>query len=228
MKENSNELNLYDWLNPLYVDEYFSGDLASRRVDSPFKYTVIENLLNEEKFKEILDYIETIPTEQSGKEGIPGDADWFWGAFGHIQFVKFLHSPAFKNFLSSLMAEPIISKTESMPQFNKFMPYSKGLPVHTDNHNTVGVVTLLYLTSPCSNIEGGELVFYKKKHDKVREFKRIPPKSNTYVAFRANEHSYHSVNDMKGAWERKNLAIDWYTDVSQKKSATKQAVDKYL
>lgn len=203
---------LANWLNPYYVELFHSGKISSLRQDKPFKHVVLENLLLEDRYLEIEQYCQTIPTELARRDGIAANADWYWGAFSHLEAARFFYGNAYRHFLNELMDETIYAKTKSIPQYNEFRSKSKGLPVHTDEHNQVGVVTLLYVTDKNLNIEGGELVFYQRAIQKVQEFNRIVPIGNTYVAFRACEDSFHSVDDMRGDWCRKNIAIDWYTD----------------
>lgn len=204
---------LSQWLNPKYVELFSSGQLAKLCHTQPFKHVVLDDLLLNEKYLEISLYCQTIPVELARRDGIAANSDWYWGAFSHMEAARFFYGSAYREFLNTLMDETLYAKTKSIPQYNEFQEKSKGLPVHTDEHDQVGVVTLLYLTDQSITTEGGELVFYQRNNDTAKEFRRIQPIGNKFVAFRACEDSFHSVENMQGNWKRKNLAIDWYTDV---------------
>ena len=204
---------LEDWVNPVYVDLYRAGRLASLRTEDPFTSAVLPDFLRPEALDRVLDHVARIPQERSHRKGIAARADWYWGAFSYLDYLRFFLGPEMRAFMNELMGERLALKPQAVPQFNTFRPGSKGIPVHTDLNEKVGVVSLLQLSEGYTPGRGGELVFYQRQEHRVVPTRYVQPICNTLILFLVSEKSYHSVADMNGEWTRRTITYDWLTEV---------------
>jgi hypothetical protein len=219
---------LDSWVNPEYVAAFRDNRLSSWRSDKPFAHAVLPNFLRSEAIQAVLDHCSKVKVERSHRMGLAGNADWYWGAFSHLDYLRFFLSHETRAFLGSLMdagsgggtgADVTVKiKPGAVPQFNIFRPGSPGIPVHTDLNEMVGLVTLLYLSDDFDgdgggeDAAGGELVFYRREGDAIVPDKIIPPACNTLAIFHISENSYHSVEDMRGRWTRRTITYDFLAD----------------
>lgn len=201
-----------DWVSYQYLIDYSSNNLFTKYCQlRPFKHAVLENFFNEKALTKIEQSCFNTTLEPSHKKGVAKDAEWFWGPFCNLEFLNFFYGEEFRSFLNSLLGEELIPKTKHIPQINLFMPNSKGIPIHNDFNENIGVATIIQLSR--NHCHGGELIFYEKAEgaEEFVECRKIKPKINTLILFKISEKSYHSVNDMSGDWERRSINVDWYT-----------------
>lgn len=202
------------WINENYLDDYENGTLHTKHCQLvPFKHAVLENFFNEDTVSLLEKTSLNTQIEVMKNKGIAKDTDWYSGPFYEAQFLSFFYGKEFRTFLNELMQEELMVKSKSIPQLNVFKAGSKGIPVHTDSNYDVGIITLIQLSRGYNNVNGGELILYKndQENNKVVEFKKVKPILNTLILFQSSGNSYHSVADMSGIWERRVIALDWYT-----------------
>jgi len=215
------DYNLEKWIRREHLVDVRKKKGLKSISEKPFRHAVLDSFFLDEVYEELAHYCNSIPLEKAHNNGLAAKAFWRWGALSNIEFLKFFYSREFKMFLSVLAGEEVLVNTQSIPQFNLFLPGSGGIPVHTDNNSgTASFVTLLQMTDDAEPCDGGDFIFYEEIGTKVVEFRRIKPKKNTLICFNVGELSYHSVEDMHGNWTRKNISIDWrtkkkYTDTWQ-------------
>lgn len=202
-------INLQDWINEEYFAAYQEGRLAEYRQTEPFTYAVLKNFLKKELLIEIKDHLPQIKLEKSHGKGVARKSDWYWGAFSHLDSIRFFLSKEMRGFLKELLGEELVLNKGRVPQMNLFKPKSLGLPVHTDMDEKVGVVGLFQLSEGYEAGLGGELAFYKKESQGLTKFLDIEPVSNTLTLFKVSPSSFHGVNDMKGEWTRQVMTYDW-------------------
>lgn len=201
--------NLDSWINPKYVDLYKQGRLGELRAESPFRHAVLKDFLKPEAFKSILDHSKNIPVEPSHRKGVAAYTDWYWGAFSHLDYIRFFLSREMRAFLNELIGQQLVLKKKHIPQFNIFRAQSRGLPIHTDMAENVGVVTLMQLSDGYEPGLGGELEFFERVQGSFKNVKRVEPIGNTLILFQVSEKSFHGVADMKGTWTRSTITYDW-------------------
>jgi hypothetical protein len=199
------------WVNPIYVEEFRSGQLTARRELQPFPFAVLKDFLRPEALASVLEVGTRTHVEPSHHKGVAKDADWHWGAFAHLDYVRFFLGKEMRAFMNELMDTNLMVKKKAIPQFNVFKPHSPGIPVHTDFCEEVDVVTILQLSEGYEPGRGGELAFYRREGRKVVLDKWIVPVCNTLILFKVSEESYHSVEDMQGDWTRRTITYDWLT-----------------
>lgn len=197
------------WLNPRYVQEFEAGTLARRRVEAPFRHAVLTDLFNPAALADILATAAVVPVEKSHRQGLAERADWYWGPFNSLDFMRFLLGKEMRAFLNELIGGQLVMKKTSIPQFNIFRPGSPGLPVHTDFCEEVSYVSLLQLSEGYAPGLGGELVLYRQQGAHVVPEKVIAPVCNTLTIFEVSQTSFHGVNDMAGSWQRRTITYDW-------------------
>lgn len=199
-----------NWINENYIDDYLKGNLFKNYCEPyPFKHAVLENFFSLEGLNELEQTCRQATLETSHKKGLAKDADWLWGPFCNIKFLKFYYGPKFRHFLNSLLDEELMPKTSQIPQINVFMPNSKGIPIHNDLNEDIGMSSIIQLTP--HNITGGELVFYTRGgNGNFLACKKIRPIKNTLILFKIGENSYHAISDMSGDCQRITISIDWY------------------
>lgn len=203
------EIKLENWINPVYVEAFRRGSLEEFRQESPFRHAVLQNFLKKEILDDVLKHCENIRVDPSHRQGIAEKTDWYWGAFSHLDYIRFFLSQNMRRFLNALIGEKLILKKKLVPQFNIFRPESPGLPVHTDMAENVGIVTLMQLSHGYSPGFGGELVFYKKDSGGLIKDRIIEPICNTLIVFQVSDKSFHGVEDMSGNWTRRTITYDW-------------------
>lgn len=212
MKNNgsAHENGIGSWVNAKYADDYKNGVLCKNHLRlEPFKHVVLQDFFQSYIIDNIKSYCRSIQTEPSKRMGFTKEADWLLAPFGEVQTLRFIFSPPFITFLNALLGEQLRMSADSIPQYNCFLPNSKGLPIHNDSHNAFDVVMLLQLTEAYPSGGGGELCFYRSTLG-YTEFLKVPPVENTLILFKIEKNSYHSVADMHGEWKREVLAFDWH------------------
>ena len=160
---------LEKWVNPLYVLEYREGTLSRRRRESPFVHVVLSDFFSPEAIDMILQHADQVPVEMSHRQGLARKADWYWGAFSHLDFIRFFFGREMRAFLNELTGNKIVVKPKAIPQFNIFRSGSSGIPVHTDFCEKVGIVSLIQISQGWKPGFGGELILH------CREGVRIVP-----------------------------------------------------
>jgi hypothetical protein len=205
-------LTLESWVNPEYVELYRQGRLGRLRSSEPFTHAVLKDFLSPQGIASVLHHCEGHYLEPSHRQGIAAQADWYWGAFSHLEYIRFFLGFEMRDFMNQLVGDRLILKRGGIPQFNTFRPGSKGIPVHTDMNEKVGVVTLLQLSQGYQPGRGGELVFYKRSGEKIHPVKYVQPVCNTLILFKVSERSYHSVEDMNGEWTRRTITYDFLSE----------------
>jgi len=205
------------WIAPQYAAAYRNGTLHEQFCQkAPFKHVVLSDFFRKEVLDSILAFRKDLFIERARTDGIARHATWYWGAFGHLEVVRFVFGKTFRQFLNTLMGEELTMKATSTPQYNVFKPGSKGLPIHNDySSDRSGVVCLLQLTEGHYEGAGGELNLFEKVNGQHHAFRRIAPVANTLILFKVSKDSWHSVSDMNGTWTRENVAFDWYFNENQ-------------
>lgn len=202
------------WLHPRYFAAFRRGSLRAewcRR--EPFEYAILTDFFRPEIVDCIYAHCRDIQLEKARTDGIARHADWYWGAFGCLPVLRFVFGSPFRRFLNELMDADLTMRASSVPQYNVFLPGSRGIPIHTDaEKGAVGVVSLLQLSKGRpSEGGGGELNFYRRiSGGGFTVVERIPPVFNTFVLFKVGRNSLHSVADLKRHWTRENIAFDWF------------------
>jgi 2OG-Fe(II) oxygenase superfamily len=202
---------LEKWINSIYLKSYENGSLFNNCCELlPFKCAILENFLTDNALERLLNSTKNLTFRKVVNEKKPlRFTDLHACTFSDMEFLSFFYGREFRSFLNTLLNESILTCSKSIPRIALLKENSKGIGVHTDKDPNVGIVTLLQLTQ-IFNGYGGDLIFYKNEKGKLKEFIKLPPKLNTFVIFKPNEHSYHSVSDMHGKWERKTFMVDWY------------------
>lgn len=203
---------LKSWINPEYLNLYYEGRLASLRSEDPFPNVALKNFLRPEAIAHVLRSCESIVVERSHGVGIASKADWHWGAFSNLDYIRFFLSQDMRAFMNELIGDKLILKRKSIPQFNIFKPGSKGIPPHTDLSEDVGVVSLFQLSEGYTPGRGGELILYRREGNKILPSRYIEPIANTLILFKVSEKSFHSVADMNGNWTRRTITYDWLSE----------------
>ncbi|NCN40839.1 2OG-Fe(II) oxygenase [bacterium] len=203
-------MSLNRWIHPQYVEMYNKGTLKDLASDLPFLHAVLPHFLSEEALSMVLLHSQTQKVERAHGKGVASRADWHWGAFSQLEFIKFYLGKEMRSFMSQLLGEEVHLKASSVPQFNIFKPNSKGLPLHTDLCEQVGFVSLLQLSEGYDLGSGGELIFYGQEGQKIVPSRVVEPRMNTFILFKVSSRSFHSVTDMKGSWTRRTISYDWF------------------
>jgi hypothetical protein len=203
---------LKKWINPIYVQEYTDGTLGARRESEPFSHVVLENFFSEEGLQILLNQADSTLTERSHRMGIAEKADWYWGAFANLNYIRFFLGKEMRLFLNALTERRLVVKSGVVPQFNIYRPQSPGLPIHTDTAEEVNLVTLIQLSQGYEPGLGGELVFYNKNDDEMERIREIAPICNKLIMFEVSDFSFHGVDDMKGDWSRRTIMYDWLAE----------------
>ncbi len=197
-------------INPKYLESYRRGTLHQDFCTTdPFKLAILKDFLNLEVIEDIWTKCQDLKTEPSRTDGIAKHVNWFWGPFSYLEGVQLFLSKDFRKFIETLLNEELVFKRSSIPQYNLFLPQSKGIPLHNDANEAIDVVMLLQLSKNWQEKCGGELNFCKKEDGKYVKFEIIPPQINTLVLFKVGLHSFHTVSDINDEWRRENLAFDW-------------------
>lgn len=203
---------LNGWINDEYIRAYEKNELQNRFCHTtPFKHVILTNFFAEGILERIESYSRNIPLELSGDYGLSKDADWYWGPFGDASVLRFIYGKPFRYFLNQLLDESLQMRSSAIPQYNFFSKGSKGIPMHNDYGKNIDVVMLLQLSRNYRPGFGGELCFHHNNQENT-VFKSIAPEANTLTIFKVAKNSYHSVADMKGDWERKVIAFDWFLE----------------
>lgn len=200
---------LEKWVNPIYVEEFFNGGLALRRSELPFKHCVLRDFLKPEAIEQVLKYTSQATLERSHRKGLAAKADWYWGAFAHLDYLRFFLSPEMRNFFNKLMGLELVMKKGAIPQHNEFRAGSAGIGVHTDQSENVGVVSIFQLSQGYEPGGGGELILHRRQGQKIVPDRVIQPLCNTLILFQVGPESFHSVVDMQGEWTRRTITYDW-------------------
>ncbi len=208
---NLDPKKLSDWINEDYIRSYEARTL---HVDfcktEPFKRAVLPNFLKQDVLDRVLNACDQIPLTRADSDEFTRTPRWYWGAFDWLPLVRFFYAGAGQNFLQELMQEPLRIYKEHTPQYNRFLASSKGLPIHTDDHQPVQAVSLLQITRDRTKQVGGHLQFHEQISDStMRVIDDLPPGPNTFAIFKVAKNSYHSVTDLEGSWIRENIAFDW-------------------
>lgn len=205
-------IELKKWINSKYLDTYVCGKIEGIIQTKPFVHAALPDFFTPQAIAGIEATCNQTQVEQAHNKGLAQSVDWYWGAFSNIEFLKFYYGGLFRRFLNEISGTRVIAKPKSYPQFNIFKSNSKGIPIHNDFCEKVGLVTILQMSEGYEPGRGGELCFYTKSGDSYSPLEVVKPIKNTFIIFKVSENSYHGVNDMIGDWHRRTITIDWLTE----------------
>lgn len=196
-----------------YLESFRAGRLREHFVRTePFEHAVLEDLFTREFIELASRAGRQVKLEASPTVGEARYANMGWGPFFEPTVLRAILGPEFSAFMSQLLGRPVVMKRKAIPQYFRYAAGSRGMTIHNDANEANGreIVSLLQLSQGYEEGLGGELMLHGKESAGFPFLKRVAPKANTFIVFVISDESWHSVADMKGAWERELVAFDWY------------------
>ncbi len=200
--------NLSEWVHPQYLRSLEGARIPETIISpNPFPRAVFPDFFRPEVIDAIAQRAASIQTAPGRLNiGAARRAQVEWGPYADPEVLRFFCSQGFRALLRATLGSTFRLKRQAVPQLAHFHPSSGGFNCHNDRDQPRDAVALLYLTPYYPENGGGCLQIHDHKKEIVS---RIQPKKNTLVIFEVSNTSWHSIEDMRGDWVRRNILFDW-------------------
>lgn len=191
-----------------YVDAFYAKQLDKFTHRDPYPFAFLKDFWRPGFYEQLSSFKPSLNTYYvpEGKD----ETDIFFEPFDFEPFVRLVYGKTFRCFLASLIGRStFVRHPESYPQLRTMKSNANGLFIHNDEEAPYNGVVFFNLNDGWTAGSGGELVVWKKIGEmRFRKLFEFPPVGNSLSVMLLSQHSYHSVNKLRGDWTRTNILVE--------------------